>query len=86
MQSTQSLLHELLLQEVPALRATQITPHAELFRDLGLDSIAMVNVMVAFEDRIGASIDLLPWFTAAKGNYTVQSIVDFVDAELAHVR
>jgi len=82
---TLRLLTELLLQEVPSLRREQITPGAELFKDLGLDSIAMVNVMVAFEERIGASLDLLPWFSQAKatGDYTVRSIVDLVEAELA---
>jgi acyl carrier protein len=83
-ESTLSVLTDLLLQEVPALRREQITPTAELFKDLGLDSIAIVNVMVAFEERVGRAVDLLPWFTEAKGagSYTVQSVVDFVDAAL----
>jgi acyl carrier protein len=81
-----SLLTDLLLHEVPSLRREQIQPSAQLFADLGLDSIAMVNVMVAFEDRVGRSLDLLPWFTQAKatGNYTVGSIVAYVELALAH--
>jgi acyl carrier protein len=85
MSNTFSMLADLLVEEVPSLRREQLVPSAELFRDLGLDSIAMVNVMVAFEERANMAIDLLPWFGRAKatGVFTLQSIVDYVDNAVA---
>jgi acyl carrier protein len=77
------ILTEVLLAEVPTLRREQITPRAAFQHDLGLDSIALMNLLVVLEKRLGRSLDLLPWLERARstGDYSLGSIVDYVRAQ-----
>ncbi len=75
-----ALLREVLLAEIPALRVEQMVPEAALVDDLGLDSIALVGVMVALEKRLGRSVDLLPWLSTAQrsGDFTLGSAAAWI--------
>ncbi len=45
-----------ILQEYSGVEKDKITPHARLTTDLGLNSLDVINIVVAFEDEFGVDI------------------------------
>jgi len=71
-----------ILRDVAKVPADQIAPEKRIEEDLSIDSLAMVEVAVAAEMRLGVSV---PDERAAEF-FTVGDIVDFVGAALAATR
>jgi acyl carrier protein len=63
-----------ILDEVAGVPADQVTPEKTFIDDLDIDSLSMVEIVVAAQDRFGVEIpdDRLPDLT------TVQDVIDYV--------
>ena len=74
--STLTVLQDVLVDEF-SLRREQLEPDVEL-RQLGLDSLAVLEIMFKIEDRFGLNIkDDVPAFT------TLNDVVEYIDTLLA---
>lgn len=68
---------------VPSLRTEHLSLDSYVVRDLGIDSMYLVSILVALEDRLGRSIQLFDWLARAKREGTdvrLRSIVDHIRA------
>ncbi len=63
-----------ILDEVAGVPADQVTPEKEFINDLDIDSLSMVEIAVAAQDKFGVEIpdDHLKDLT------TVQGVIDYV--------
>ena len=63
-----------ILDEVAGVPADQVTPEKAFIDDLDIDSLSMVEIAVAAQDRFGVEIpdERLAEFT------TVQAVIDYV--------
>ncbi len=64
-----------LLAEQLGISADKITPEAEVVKDLGADSLDVVELMMALEDEYGITLPE----NEVEGIKTVQDIVDMME-------
>ena len=64
-----------LLAEQLTIAPAKITPESQIVRDLGADSLDMVEMLMGLEDEFGVSVDE----EKAKTLVTVQDVVDLID-------
>ena len=65
-----------LLVETQGLSPDEITPDAELTKDLGLNSIELADLVMNCEDKFGIEIDE----DAANGFVTVGDVVNYLES------
>lgn len=66
-------IHEILIQELEVERR-QLTPDARIIEDLGADSLSVIEINMALEDRFGISIP----DEELEHVSTVQDLIDLV--------
>ena len=67
-------LKEILLQVKPNLDLTSVNEDSQLVRDLGLDSLIILLVSLAVENKFGFKFDGMPKFN------TVGEVMDYVES------
>ena len=55
--ASEEQIKQILLNRIPGLSAVEITPEAELIRDLGADSLARLEILVDVEELFNVEID-----------------------------
>ena len=69
-------LKEILIQIKPSMDFSSVNEDSQLVRDLGLDSLTILLLSLAIENKYGFRFEGNPKFT------TVREVLDYIDANL----